>query len=88
MASVEEAMRLLSGLVGMIDGMVDFACGPNRDFECKSRDYQFGFVITFEDREAHVAYERHPDHVKAGEKLVAACKGGHKGIFVVDLETG
>lgn len=88
MAPIAEAMRLLEGLVGKVDGMVDFSSGSNRDFENKSPDYQYGFVATFSDREAHLAYERHPDHVKAGGMLVAACRGGHEGIFVVDLETG
>lgn len=87
MASVEKAMRILQGLVARIDGMIDFASGPNRDFENKSGDYHHGFVVTFADREAHLEYERHPDHVKAGGMLVDACRGGHDGIFVVDLET-
>jgi len=86
-ASVEDAMRLLDGLVGKVDGMIDFSCGANRDFENKSEEYQYGFVVTFTDREAHLAYERHPDHVKAGGMLVAACRGGHEGIFVADIET-
>lgn len=88
MASVEEAMRLLQGLVGKVDGMIDFTCGPNRDFENKSEDYHFGFIVTFADREAHLAYERHPDHVMAGGILIAACRGGYEGIFVADLEFG
>lgn len=88
MAHVEEAMRLLERLVGKVDGMVDFASGPNRDYENKSQAYHYGFVVTFADRAAHLAYERHPDHVRAGGMLVASCRGGHEGIFVADIETG
>lgn len=88
MAPVEEAMELLQGLVDTVDGMIDIAWGPNRDFENKSGDYQFGFIVTFEDRQAHLDYESHPDHVEAGTMLIAACRGGYDGIFVVDLETG
>lgn len=87
MASVEEAMGRLQSLVGKIDGMIDFVCGPNRDFENKSGNYQFGFVVTFADRDAHLAYERHPDHEAAGGMLIEACRGGYEGIFVVDLDT-
>ncbi|MEX3010738.1 Dabb family protein [Hoeflea sp. TYP-13] len=86
--AIEDAMELLAGLVGKVDGMIDFSWGPNRDFEAKSQAYQCGFVTTFTDREAHLAYEAHPDHVRAGGMLVAACRGGHDGIFVADLEVG
>ena len=85
-AGLPETMALLSGLVAKVPGMVDFAQGPNRDFEGLSVGYSHGFVITFTDRNAHLAYERHPDHGTAGGRLVAACQGGISGIMVVDLE--
>ncbi len=34
--AVGKAMGLLKGLVGKVDGMIDFASGPNREFESKS----------------------------------------------------
>ena len=86
MAGLPETMALLSGLKAKVPGMVDFAQGPNRDFEGLSAGYSYGFVISFADRDAHLAYERHPDHVAAGAALVAACKGGIAGIMVFDLE--
>jgi hypothetical protein len=86
-AIVREAMMLLSGLVGEVAGMIDFVEGPNRDFEKRSEGYSHGFIVTFENRTAHLAYERHPDHVQAGALLVAACQGGMEGVFVADLET-
>jgi hypothetical protein len=85
-ATVREAMMLLSGLVGEVAGMIDFVEGPNRDFEKRSEGYSHGFIVTFVDRAAHLAYERHADHVQAGGLLVDACKEGVKGIFVADLE--
>ena len=86
-AELEGARVLLAGLVGKIDGMLDFAWGINRDYESRSANYQTGFVITFASRTAHLAYETHPDHVRVGSLLVAACSGGANGIFVADLET-
>ena len=85
--AVREAMMLLSGLVGEVAGMIDFVEGPNRDFEQRSEGYGHGFIVTFADRAAHLAYERHPDHVRGGGMLVDACQGGIEGIFVADLET-
>jgi hypothetical protein len=85
MATVREAMALLSGLVGDVVGMIDFVEGSNLDFEKRSEGYGHGFVVTFADRAAHLAYERHPDHVRAGAMLVDACKEGVEGIFVADL---
>ena len=78
----------LGALVGEVDGMLDFAWGANLDFEAKSPEYAYGFIVTFRDRAAHLAYERHPRHKELGAKLVAMCKGGHAGILVFDLQTG
>jgi len=88
MANILAAMEILESLVGEVDGMLDFVHGPNRDFEGKSEAYAYGFITTFTSREAHLAYEVHPEHKRAGGMLVAACKGGHDGIFVTDLEVG
>ena len=88
--SEEDRQRVLSGfgeLVDEVEGMLDYAHGPNLDFENKSSDYDSGFVITFRDRAAHLAYETHPTHIALGNELVSMCKGGHRGIIVFDLET-
>lgn len=87
MPAIENVMKVLAGLMSEVDGMIDFAWGPNRDYEGKSQDYQCGFVISFTDREALRAYDSHPEHKRAGAALVAACQGGADGIFVADLET-
>lgn len=84
--TVQAATTLLAGLVGQVEGMIDFVEGPNHDFENLSVGYGHGFIVTFADREAHLAYERHPVHVQAGALLVSACRGGLDGIFVADLE--
>ena len=39
------------------------------------------------DREAHLAYHRHPDHEAAGARLVQLCEGGLDGIMVFDFDT-
>ena len=86
----EAREAVLSGfgtLVGEIDGMLDYCRGPNLDFEAKSPEYSWGFIVTFQDRAAHLAYEQHPRHKELGAKLVAMCKGGHDGILVFDLQT-
>lgn len=76
----------LAGLVAEVPGMLAFQAGPNRDFEGKTPHYPWGFVCTFTDRAAHLAYESHPRHQAAGARLVAACRGGAAGIVVYDLE--
>jgi hypothetical protein len=81
---IREACEILAGL--SIPGMSGFRHGPNRDFEGKSARYTHGFVVLFENRDVHLAYEAHPDHVRAGSILVENSRGGHDGIFVSDLE--
>ena len=84
-----EVDRILNGfgtLVGEVEGMVDYCHGPNRDFENKSAEYRFGFICTFADRAAHLAYETHPTHQHLGAALCDISIGGYDGITVFDLE--
>jgi hypothetical protein len=86
LARIEAAMPILAAVCDALPGVSGFTHGLNRDFEGKSQRYAYGFSVYFTDRTAHLAYEQHPDHIRAGGMLVAACKGGHEGIFVADLE--
>ena len=86
LAQLKAAMPLLAAVCDALPGASGFTHGPNRDFEGKSPRYAYGFSVIFTDRAAHLAYEGHPDHIRAGGMLVAACLGGHAGIFVADLE--
>lgn len=85
LARIEAAMPILAAACHALPGAHGFQHGPNRDFEGKSARFTYGFTVTFDDRAAHLAYESHPDHIRAGAMLVAACRGGHAGIFVADL---
>jgi hypothetical protein len=82
---IKEAMPILATACDQLAGATGFAHGPNLDFEGKSARFTYGFSVSFSDRAAHLAYEAHPDHIRAGAMLVAACAGGHAGIFVADL---
>ena len=87
-ADHKAVFETLSDLQGEIPGMLSFAYGPNLDFEHKSQSYSQGFIATFTDRQAHLAYETHPAHIKAGAQLVDMCVGGYEGIMVFDLKVG
>lgn len=82
----EDIMAGLASLVGVIDGVIDMTFGPNLDFEAKTPDFDYGFIVTFRDRQAHLAYVMHETHVEMGGRLVASCVGGYSGITVFDLE--
>ncbi len=75
-----------ASLVGVVPGMLSFQSGPNRDYENKSPAHGEGFVVTFADRAAHLAYDAHPLHQAAGARLCDLCAGGYDGIVVYDLE--
>jgi len=83
----EAIMEGLASLVGVVDGVIDMSFGPNLDFEKKSPDFDYGFIMTFRDRKAHLAYETHEIHLEMGARLVAASCGGVDGIVVFDVET-
>lgn len=86
MDTIRDALAILETLPAQVDGLTDFSHGPNRDFEHKSQRYPYGFLCTFTDKAALDAYTANPDHQRAGAMLVASCKNGADGIFVVDLE--
>ncbi|MDC1220481.1 Dabb family protein [Candidatus Pseudothioglobus sp. Uisw_041] len=77
----------LSNLKNQIEGLNDFEYGNNLDFEQKSADFNSGFIASFENRQALLEYNEHPEHALLGSKLVSMCKGGHQGIIVFDIET-
>lgn len=86
MDTISEAMEILEALAPQLPGLIEFRHGPNRDFEQKSQRYPYGFLCTFADKDALDAYAANPTHQRAGGMLVASCKNGADGIFVVDLE--
>ncbi len=87
-ADCAEIFERLSSLAKEIDGLKSVKYGENLDFENKSSDYSYGFIATFSDRQSHLEYEAHPEHVKAGARLVEMCVGGYDGIIVFDLDIG
>ena len=74
-------------LKNQVKGLVEFEYGNNLDFEQKSADYNSGFIVSFENRQALVEYSEHPEHALLGANLVSMCKDGHQGIIVFDIET-
>lgn len=76
----------LEALRAVIDGMGPVAFGANVSPEPFARGFSHGFTIDFRDAAARDAYLVHPDHGRAGAKLVAALQGGTDGLFVLDFE--
>ena len=83
-----DAYEMIGEVLDDIEGVYDFAAGPNRDFEGKSPAYETGFVITFVNKAALDAYAAHPRHVEAGQILQSLCFNGGDGIIVFDLDVG
>ena len=77
----------LSNLKNQVEGLNVFEYGNNLDFEQKSADYNSGFIASFENHQALLEYNEHPEHALLGSKLISMCKKGHQGIIVFDIET-
>ena len=90
-ADPEERDAVIAGLAALqsvIDGMMSFDAGPNRDFEGLSGGFSHGFVAVFRDRKSLATYDAHPMHKSYGRRLVGLCEGGVAGLMVFDIETG
>ncbi len=83
--ALARVMDGLDGLRASIPGFVGFAHGPNMDFEGMSPDCAYAFICDFSDEAASRAYLANADHRALGAELVALCRGGAKGITVVDM---
>ncbi len=80
-------MKKLEALRSGIPGFTALHHGPNLDFERLSQRYSYGFVCTFTDKAALVAYVRDPRHKALATQLISLCEPGPGGILVFDLET-
>ena len=81
-----ELADVMAGLAALnIEGFVDFEHGENLDFEKKSQAYPYCFICHFRDEVALARYANDPEHQKLGARLVAMCRGGADGIFVMDI---
>ncbi|SEW46348.1 Stress responsive A/B Barrel Domain [Cognatiyoonia koreensis] len=87
-ANLESVMSGLAALQKDVPGFLEFAHGPNRDFEKKSPEYAYGFQCSFADKDALQSYADNPTHKQLGAKLVAMCVDGANGIWVADIEVG
>ena len=72
-----ERLRALSD----IDGILDLKVGE--DVVRSSRSYDTGLLISFRDRAALDAYQRHPRHVPVAQFGPANCES----VVAVDFET-
>ncbi len=81
-ANVDDRNRTYADLASLkdkIEGYVTMVSGANASFEGMARGYDDGFIITFANRAAHLAYHEHPDHKAAGARLAQLCEGGLDG---------
>lgn len=76
----------LEALRPLIDGMGAVKFSQNVSPEPFARGLTHGFTIDFRDAAARDAYLVHPDHQRAGARLVAALEGGTGGLLVIDLD--
>ena len=85
-AKKQDVLSRLAQFSETLAGVASFEFGPNKDFEQKSANYDWGFVIKFADEVALQNYADHPEHKALGSELVALCEGGADGIVVFDLD--
>ncbi|MEO1638443.1 MAG: Dabb family protein [Pseudomonadota bacterium] len=81
-----DIMKDLDGLRSSILGFRRLEHGPNKDFEGMSQNCAYAFICHFADEETSRRYIVDPGHNALGQRLVNMCKGGVKGITVVDMD--
>ena len=77
----------IRALKAVVPGYLAVHVGANVSPEAgMDKGYAEGFIIDFDGAAARDAYLVHPDHEKAGSRIVAAAEGGIAGILVFDIE--
>ena len=77
----------IRALKAVVPGYLAAYVGKNVSPETgMDKGFSEGFVLDFEGSAARDAYLVHPDHEKAGARIVAAAEGGTAGILVYDIE--
>ena len=77
----------IRALKAVVPGYLAVHVGANVSPETgMDKGYSEGFIIDFGSPAARDAYLVHPDHEKAGARIVAAAVGGVTGILVYDIE--
>ena len=77
----------IQALKAVVPGFLAVYVGSNVSPETgMDKGFSEGFIIDFADSAARDAYLVHPDHEKAGGRIVAAAQDGVAGILVYDIE--
>jgi hypothetical protein len=86
-AAIEALFDDIKAVQAHVPGMTTCVSGRSLELERLEKGFRHGFVVEFADRAALDAYQQHPDHRRAGARLVEPAQGGLDGILVFDLET-
>ncbi|WP_020408597.1 Dabb family protein [Hahella ganghwensis] len=78
--------RSLAALCQSIDGLLSYSGGPNNSPEQIERGYNFGFVMSFTDREARDNYLPHPEHEKVKQIIGGLLLDTEDNVLVYDYE--
>lgn len=77
----------IRSLKSVVPGILAVHIGGNVSPETgMDKGYSSGFIADFDGPMSRDAYLVHPDHQKAGARLVDLAEGGVDGILVYDLE--
>jgi hypothetical protein len=77
----------IRALKDVVPGYLEAYVGGNVSPETgMDKGFSEGFILDFDGPAARDAYLVHPDHEKAGGRIVAASEGGVAGILVYDIE--
>ena len=69
-ATIDECFSAMDGMVGKIQGLLDFHYGPYDSPEGLNDGYTHGFIMTFESPQARDEYLPHPIHEKVKDIVV------------------
>ena len=67
---ISSCFTAMQGMVGKIDGLMDFEYGPYQSDEGLNEDFSHGFIMTFDSAASRDAYLPHPIHEQVKDIVV------------------
>jgi hypothetical protein len=82
---IEEIMSSLASLKEKCPGILEFKEGPYSSPEGLNKEFQHGFIMTFDSEANRNIYLEHPDHEVVKQLAFGEIEGGLDGIVAFDF---
>jgi len=83
-AKVLGAIKEGCGVLRKIPGVLSVTAGPN--YTQRGGGYNYGFIVTFESKQAEKEYQSHPDHLRVIKEIIGPLISKDPPVLAIDFD--